>query len=362
MCNRIFRTRILFSLLGCAVLLGTLVRDRNLIFDFAVANASENSEQTVAENNLDRIKERGHLICGVNGELPGFSFVNADGKYEGIDVDLCRAIAAAIFDDPNRVKFRDLNVSERFDVLKSGEIDLLSRNTTQTLSRDADDNLEFTPTIFYDAQGVLVKQNSKIESLKQLDNKTICVKQDTTSYDNLQDYIMQTQIKAKIIASENGDALFHAYEQDRCQAITGDTSEIIARKTLLANPPDHRILAETISQEPLAPALIHQDSQWFDIVKWVTFTLIQAEELDIRSDNISIYSRSRETSIRRFLGLEGSLGEDMGLSNDFTRRIIKHVGNYGEIYERNLGEPFGLQRNRNALWTDGGLMYSPPFN
>ena len=362
MCNRISWTqKLLFCLVGSTILF-CFEFDWGRASNSVVANATDESGQSIGDSRLDRIKERGYLICGVNGELPGFSFVNADGKYEGIDVDLCRAISAAIFNDPERVKFRDLSAADRFDVLKSGEIDLLSRNTTQTLSRDADNNLEFTPPIFYDAQGMLVNQNSNIKRLSQLKNKAICVTEDTTSYDNLQDYLAQTKIDAEIVASDDSDALFQAYEQDRCQAITGDISQLIARKTLLANPQDHKILAETISQEPLAPALLHQDSQWFDVVKWVTFTLIQAEEWDITSENVDIYEKSREAAIRRFLGIEGSLGADMGLSNDFTRRIIEHVGNYGEIYERNLGKPFGLPRNRNALWTDGGLMYSPPFN
>lgn len=362
MYNQIPRSqKLLFGLLGCVVLVCTLSSALTRTFNLE-ANAVDRSEQQTAGNHLDRVKERGYLICGVNGELPGFSFVNAEGQYEGIDVDLCRAVAAAIFDDPNLVRFRDLSAAERFDVLKSGEIDILSRNTTLTLSRDADEGLEFTPPIFYDAQGMLVKDDGKIEKLSQLANKAICVTEDTTSYDNLQDYLTQTQIKAKIIASDDSDVLFNAYEHDRCQAITADVSQLVTRKTLLANPEDHLILNETISQEPLAPALVHRDSQWFDIVKWVTFALIQAEELNITSDNFNLYDRSRDTSIRRFLGLEGSLGRDMGLSNDFARRIIEHVGNYGEIYNRNLTQPFGLERNRNALWTNGGLMYSPPFN
>ena len=326
------------------------------------ANATNESAQRSGNGYLDRIKERGYLICGVNGELPGFSYVNAQGNYAGIDVDLCRAIAAAIFDDPTKVKFRDLNANERFDVLKSGEIDILSRNTTQTLSRDTDANLEFTPPIFYDAQGIMVNQGSNIKQLQDLEGKTICVPEKTTSYDNLQDYLSQANISAKIFASEDRRALFRNYEQNGCQAITGDVSQLVTRRTVLANPKEHVILSETISQEPLAPAVLQQDSQWFDVVKWVTFALIQAEEWDITSDNVNVYKKGKESAIRRFLGVEGTLGTDMGLSNDFAQRIIKHVGNYGEIYERNLGQPFNLERGRNALWTNGGQLYSPPFN
>jgi len=334
---------------------------KNMLVGSAVVNAANDSPSST-DSRLEQIKARGFLICGINGELPGFSYVNAEGNYQGIDVDLCRAIAAALFDDPSKVKFRDLNAEERFDVLKSGEIDLLSRNTTQTLSRDTDANLDFTPPIFYDAQGIMVNQSSEITELSQLRGKTICVPEKTTSYDNLQDYLKQGSIPAKILALDDREGLFRRYEQNQCQAITGDISQLVARRTVLANPKEHIILPEVISQEPLAPALIHEDSQWFDIVKWVTFTLIQAEEFEITSSNVNLYKRSKESIVRRFLGFDGTLGTDLGLTNDFARRIIKHVGNYGEIYERNLGEPFGLQRGRNALWIDGGLMYSPPFN
>jgi general L-amino acid transport system substrate-binding protein len=352
-----------------AALVGSLMfsaitgnHSKNIAILSSKANAVNQPRQQSGVSQLDRIKNRGYLICGVNGELPGFSFVNAEGKYAGIDVDFCRAIAAAIFDDANQVQFRDVTTEERFDVLKSGEIDLLSRNTTETLSRDTDGNLDFTPPIFYDAQGVLVNRDSKIQTLRELANKTICVPENTTSYDNLQDYLHQAQISAKILTSDDREALFDFYEQDRCQAITGDISQLIVRKTILANPQDHIILAQHISQEPLAPVLIHQDSQWFDIVKWVTFTLIQAEELNINSENINVYHKSKESEIRRFLGIDGTLGSDMGLTNDFTQRIIEQVGNYSEIYERNLGQPFGLERGKNALWKEGGLMYSPPFD
>ncbi|MEO0847318.1 MAG: amino acid ABC transporter substrate-binding protein [Cyanobacteria bacterium J06648_1] len=334
----------------------------NFFSHASVANATNESVRQSGKSHLDLVKQRGFLICGVNGELPGFSFVNAEGNYAGIDVDLCRAIAAAIFDDPTKVKFRDLNAAERFDVLKSGEIDLLSRNTTKTLSRDTDGNLEFTPTIFYDAQGIMVHKRSDINNPEDLAGKTICVPEKTTSYDNLQDYLSEAKIAAKIKASSDRRALFRAYEQNQCQAITGDISQLVARRTIFANPRNHLILSTTISQEPLAPVLLHQDSDWFDIVKWVTFALIQAEELNITSENLNAYKRSKESAIRRFLGVEGTLGFDMGLANDFARRIVKHVGNYSEIYERNLGQPFDLPRGRNALWRDGGLMYSPPFN
>jgi general L-amino acid transport system substrate-binding protein len=361
MFNKIPRTvKLLFLVVGSLVFLNRTNRTKDPVNYFARANVVNHLQPEISQ--LERIQNRGYLVCGVNGKLPGFSFINADGEYAGIDVDFCRAIASAIFDDPSQVQFLDVTIEERFDLLKSGKIDLLSRNTTQTLSRDTDANLDFTPPIFYDVQGIMVNQNSRIRVLTELENKTICVPEKTTSYDNLQDYLYQAHISAKILALDDPEVLFDFYEQDRCQAITGDISQLIVRKTILANPKDHLILSQSISQEPLAPVLIHQDSQWFDIVKWVTFALIQAEELNITSENINVYQESKDLEIRRFLGIDGSFGSEIGLSNNFTKRIIKHVGNYGEIYERNLGQPFGLKRGRNSLWKNGGLMYSPPFH
>jgi general L-amino acid transport system substrate-binding protein len=326
------------------------------------ANDINNNVSEKNESYLDVVKQRGYLICGVSGEIPGFSFVDFNSRYAGIDVDFCRAIASALFDDPDRVQFRELTVENRFTALKSGEIDLLSRNTTQTLSRDTDTNLEFTPPIFYDAQGIMVHQTSGIKNIEDLKGKSICVAEGTTSYDNLNDYMTQAGIKYQPLIAADKESLYHSYEYNLCQAITGDVSQLVARKILLANPQDHQILAQKIAQEPLAPAIIPKDSQWSDVVKWVTFALIQAEELNINSNNLSTYKNSQDLEIRNFLGEEGKLGLEMGLSNDFALRIIKHVGNYQEIYDRNIGQPFGLKREQNALWKNGGLMYSPPFD
>ena len=320
-----------------------------------------NNKSAAKNTHLDKVKDRGYLICGVAGELPGFSFINAEGKYAGLDVDLCRAVASAIFDDPSKVEFRNLSSSDRFEALKSGEIDLLSRNTTKTLSRDTN-SLEFTPTIFYDSQGIMVNRNSGIKNLADLEGKSICVSENTTSYDNLKDYMDSNDITYKTVSKESPDSLFEFYERNGCTAITGDSSYLITRKVMLANPQEHQILIDAIAQEPLAPAVLEQDSQWSDVVKWITFALIQAEELNISSVNLSSQKASKDSQVRRFLGIDRDLGSEMGLSKDFTRRIIKHVGNYQEIYDRNLGEPFGFKRGPNALWQDGGLMYSPPFD
>lgn len=313
-------------------------------------------------SHLDKVKARGYLICGVSGEVPGFSFVDFNGKYAGLDVDFCRAVASALFNDPEKVEFRELNREERFTALQSGEIDLLSRNTTKTLSRDTKTNIEFTPVLYYDSQGIMVKRDSKIENIQDLEGKSICVEEGTTSYDNLPDYMTQNQIDYTPVVESEKEALYDAYEYDRCQGIAGDTSQLITRKILLANPSHHVILPQKIAREPLAPAVLHQDSQWFDAIKWITFTLIQAEELNINSANLSLHKNSQNSEISNFLGKNSNLGSQIGLSDDFSLRIIQHVGNYGEIYDRNIGQPFDLERGQNALWKDGGLMYSPPFN
>ena len=347
-----------FSSLFLVVTLSTL---NSCTSNITQANITDKSSVKDG-NRLDIVKQRGYLICGISGEIPGFSFVDFNGRYAGIDVDFCRAVASALFDDPDKVKFRELNVDNRFDALKSGEIDLLSRNTTTTLSRDTDANLEFTPPIFYDTQGIMVNKNSKIKDVKDLAGKSICVAQGTTSYDNLHNYMTQEGIDYKPLVASDKKSLFNSYEYNLCQAITDDISQLVTRKVLLANPKEHQILAQRIAQEPLASVVAQQDSQWFDAIKWVTFALIQAEELNINSTNINMYKNSESLEIKNFLGKDSDLGSQMGLSNDFALRIIKHVGNYQEIYERNIGQPFGLERGQNALWKDGGLMYSPPFN
>ena len=208
----------------------------------------------------------------------------------------------------------------------------------------------------------MVNKNNDIKNLADLQERSICVAENTTSYDNLRDYMSQQKIAYTAMASSDRDSLYNSYEKNLCQAITGDISQLMARRTLLANPKDHQILPQIISQEPLAPVLLQRDSQWFDVVKWVTYALIQAEELGINSENINSFKNTKDSEIKRFLGISSDTGSKMGLSDDFAARIVNHVGNYGEIYERNIGQPFDLERGQNALWRDGGLMYSPPFN
>jgi general L-amino acid transport system substrate-binding protein len=316
---------------------------------------------SIIESRLDKVKSRGKLICGVNGRLPGFSLVDEAGNYSGMDVDICRAVAAALFDDPRKVEFRDLDTQNRFLAVQSGEVDLLSRNTTWTLSRDTSVGMEFAPTTFYDGQGLLVTNKSKIEGLEDLENKSVCVLSGTTNEQNLAERMRKLGLSYAPIVFEDTDLLYDAYEQGDCEAATSDRSQLAARRALLDQPDNHQVLELILSKEPLGPVTINDDSQWFDMVKWVIYTMIEAEELGINSQNIASFAQTKDPEIRCFLGLEGNLGEDLGLSNDFAQRIIKHVGNYGEIYEHNLGKSFGLERGLNALWTDGGLMYAPPF-
>ncbi|AFY37251.1 extracellular solute-binding protein family 3 [[Leptolyngbya] sp. PCC 7376] len=312
-------------------------------------------------SKLEEVLDRKEIICGVNGQLPGFSFIDETGNYAGIDVDFCRAVAAALFDDPKAVQFKELSAQERLEVVQNEGVDLLSRNTTWTISRDTVVGLEFGPILFYDGQGILVSQASGVQAIADLEGKSICVQSGTTTELNLADRMRQKNITYKPVVFDDAEDMYQAYADGRCEGATSDRSQLVIRRATMADPEAHKLLSDVLSKEPLAPVVKNDDSPWFDTVKWVAYALIQAEEFGINSDNVSDFLDSKDPLVRRFLGLEGRLGEDMGLSNDFALRIIKHVGNYGEIYERNLGEPFGLERGMNSLWTDDGLIYSPPF-
>ncbi len=336
-------------------LLATLVAIASL-------TACSGSSSESRESRLDIVVDRGQLICGVSGELPGFSFVDRTGKYAGLDVDICRAIAAALFDNPDAVEYRNLNAKERFTALQTGEVDVLSRNTTWSLSRDAG-VLEFAPVVFYDGQGVMVRANSGINSLEDLANKAICTQTGTTNEQNMSDQMASAGLKYELVVFEDINAAYAAYQQGRCVAVTSDRSQLVSRRSNFPKPEEHKILEGVLSKEPLAPAVASGDGKWFDVVKWVVYATIDAEELGINSQNVTQMANSENPAIKRFLGTEGNLGENLGLSNDFAARVVKHVGNYGEIYNRNLGEqtPLNLDRGLNKLWKDGGLLYSPPF-
>jgi general L-amino acid transport system substrate-binding protein len=337
-----------------------------LIFTIAGCSGESNQTANTASNRSDRtdtVKGRGQLICGVSGEIPGFSFVGTDGKYSGIDVDVCRAIAAAMFDDPNAIEFRNLNAKERFTAVQTGEVDILSRNTTWTLSRETSVGLEFAPVVFYDGQAIMVRQNSGIKSLADLKDKAICVQTGTTTEQNLADQMRKRGISYKPVVFEDVNITFATYAEGRCDGVTADRSALVSRRTTLPKPEENVILDEVISSEPLAPAVAKGNTNWQNVVTWVVYSLVKAEELGINSQNVAQFANSTDPEIKRFLGQEGNLGQGLGLSNDFAARVIKHVGNYAEVYDRNLGSKtkFSLARGQNQLWSKGGLLYSPPF-
>jgi general L-amino acid transport system substrate-binding protein len=317
------------------------------------------------KSRLDIVLERGKLICGVHGQLPGFGFLGSDGKYSGFDVDYCRALAAALFDDPNKVEYKPLNASQRFTAVQTGEVDVLIRNTTWTVSRDTSVGMEFAPTTFYDGQGMMVRKDSGITSLKDFEGRSICVETGTTTELNLTDNMRRLGVNFKPVVFTDAASAVEAYRNQRCDGYTTDRSGLIAYKSQMPNPADHVILEETMSKEPLGPLVANGDSKWFDVVKWLVFATFQAEEWDITSQNVDQVKAKADLApdIKRFLGLEGDLGKNMGLSNDWIYRVIKHVGNYEEIYMRNLGPntPFNLPRGYNSLYTEGGLLYAPPY-
>jgi general L-amino acid transport system substrate-binding protein len=318
-----------------------------------------------APSRLDTIISRGKLICGVEGTITGFSFVDSNGKYSGLDVDVCKAVAAAIFGDPEKVEFRNLDSTARFPAVTSGEVDMLSRNTTWTASRDAagGNGLEFAPTTFFDGQGVMVTKASGIKTLKDLDSKSVCVETGTTTELNLATRATELGIKINEVKFQDSNATFAAYQEGRCEAITSDRSQLAAKRTALSNPDDNVLLEDVLSKEPLGPVTINGDSRWFDVVRWVTYGLFQAEELGITQANVESKVADKSPDVKLFLGAEKDLGKQLGLPNDYMVKAIKAVGNYGEIYERNVGtgSKLKIDRGLNNLWTKGGLMYSPPF-
>lgn len=316
-------------------------------------------------DTLAQVKERGEVICGVNGGLPGMSVLNSEtGIFEGMDGDYCRAVAAAIFGDDSKVKFTTLTADQRATAVQGGEIDVLFRNTTQTFTRDATWG-DFGPVILYDGQGMMVRVADGISTLEDLDGATICVTSGTTTEQNLADQMTWRGIEYTPVVAAEIDTVYTSYEEGRCDAVTSDRSQLAGRKSATADPSAHVILEETISKEPLAPLTAHGDNNWNDIISWIVYATIEAEELGITSENIGEFAGSANPVVARFLGETGELGSALGLENDFVVDVISAVGNYGQIYERGFGADSGIELPReagpNALWTDGGLMYSPPF-
>lgn len=312
---------------------------------------------------LKTVKERGMLSCGVSQGLPGFSSPDDKGNWTGLDVDVCRAIAAAVFNDPTKIKFVPLSAKDRFTALQSGEIDVLSRNTTWTLSRDTALGANFTGVTYYDGQGFMVKKSLKVNSALELNSASVCVQTGTTTELNLADYFKANNMKYEVIAFGTIDEAIKAYESGRCDVFTDDSSGLYASRLKLTTPADHVVLPEIISKEPLGPMVRHGDDQWFDIVKWTLFAMVTAEELGITQKNVDEMAKSDKPELKRVLGTDGNLGEQLGLTKDWVIRIVKAVGNYGESFDRNVGagSPLNISRGINNLWTKGGLQYAPPI-
>jgi len=313
---------------------------------------------------LEDVKAKGFLQCGVNTGIAGFAFTDANGEYDGFDVAICRAVAAAVFGDPKAVKFTPTTGKTRFTALASGEIDLLSRNTTWTFSRDADLKFTFVGVNYYDGQGFIVPKSLGVSSAKELDGATICIQTGTTTELNLADYFRSNNISYDPVPIETNAEAQQKYLADACDAYTTDASGLAATRSTFENPGDHVILPEIISKEPLGPLVRHGDDQWADINRWVLNALIIAEEKGLTKANVEKMAMgSNDPEVNRILGKEGEYGAMIGLGKDWAANVIKAVGNYGEIYEKYLGVDtnIGLSRGLNAQWTDGGILYSPPF-
>ena len=312
---------------------------------------------------LASVKNRGDLICGVSPGLAGFGIPDAKGDWTGLDVDLCRAIAAAIFNDPRKVKFTPLSSKDRFTALQSGEVDLLSRTSTWTMSRDTTLGLTFAGVNYYDGQAFLVQKKLGIDTARKLDGASICLQQGTTTELNVADYFRKNKIKYEPVTFDKGDEAIKAFESGRCDALTDDSSALYALKLKLVNPAEAVVLPELISKEPLGPVVRSSDLQWFNLVKWTHDAMLNAEELGVTKANVDEMLKSDNPEIRRLLGVEGKFGEGVGLTSDWVYRIVKHVGNYGEAFERSVGQGSELKiaRGKNALWTEGGLQYAPPI-
>ncbi|HSV00490.1 MAG TPA: amino acid ABC transporter substrate-binding protein [Roseiarcus sp.] len=317
---------------------------------------------SASAGTLDQIKARGQLICGVNPGLAGFGLPDSQGVYKGLDIDECKALAAAIFNDPNKVKYLPINAKDRPTILASGEIDVLIRNTTWTLSRETG-GMFFTGINFYDGQGFMVKKKLGVDSALKLDGASVCVQQGTTTELNLADYFRANNMKLEAVVFATDDEATKAYDSGRCDAYTTDASGLYAERLKMSNPDDNIVLPEIISKEPLGPSVRKDDVQWFEIVQWAHYALLTAEELGVTQANVDEKLKSDNPGIRRLLGVEGDFGKGLGLTNDWAYRIVKAVGNYGEIFNRNVGQdsPIKIARGLNALWNKGGLQYAPPI-
>jgi general L-amino acid transport system substrate-binding protein len=312
---------------------------------------------------LKRTVRRDAVYCGVNTGLPGFSVQDAKGEWSGFDVDFCRALASAIFDDPKKVKFVPLNAKERFIELDKRKVDVLARNSTWTMSRELEYGLHFAAVSYYDGQGFMIPRAREYTTALELADSKVCVQSNTTTELNLADYFRANNMPFEEKKYGSIDAVLNAYATGECNTLTSDVSQLYALRLKLPKPGDHVILPDVISKEPLAPVVRQKDDDWLLLVKWTLFAMINAEELGINSQNLAQAMKSKKPAVRRFMGLEGNYGPELGLTKDWAVRIIRHVGNYGEVYERNVGtgSKLGIPRGLNQLWNEGGILYAPPI-
>ena len=336
-------------LIGCAIVI-------------AVAAAAITYERYDTKT-LKRTRNRDAVLCGVNPGLPGFASADEKGNWSGFDVDFCRAIAAAIFDDPGKVKFVPLDAGERFTELQKRKIDVLSRNSTWNMARETGYGLHFAAVSYYDGQGFMVHRSRNVDSSLELDQARVCVQADTTTQAHLAGYFGSNNVKYQEKKFAKQEDVLKAYASDQCDVLTADVSQLYSLRLKLANPGEHVILPNVISKEPLAPVVRHKDDDWLLIVKWTLYAMVNAEELGVNSRNIDEALQSKKPEVMRLVGTEGTYGEAIGLAHDWAARIIRHVGNYGEVYDRNVGadSALGIPRGLNQLWNAGGILYAPPI-
>jgi general L-amino acid transport system substrate-binding protein len=317
----------------------------------------------LADTTLEAVKKRGFLQCGVNTGLPGFSHADKKGRWSGLDVDICRAVAAAVLGDAEKVRFTPLTAKERFTALQSGEIDLLSRNTTWTLTRDSSLGIHFAGVSYYDGQGFMVNKGLGVKSARELDGAAVCILSGTTTELNLADYFRTHKMQYQPVVFDTGDQTVKGFEAGRCDVLTSDQSQLYGLRIKLAKPESAMVLPEVISKEPLGPVVRQGDDQWFNIVKWSLYAMLNAEELGVGSANVEAMKSSGNPAVRRLLGLEGIKGKGLNLADGWAYDIVRQVGNYAEVFERNVGQgsPLKIQRGLNALWKDGGIHYAPPI-
>jgi general L-amino acid transport system substrate-binding protein len=324
---------------------------------FACAIVSSASAGT-----LDTVRQRGHLVCGVNPGLPGFAAPDAAGKWAGFDVDFCRAVSAAVFGNADNVEYMPLNTEERFAALRDGKIDLLARNSTWTMSREVEYGLTFAGVTYYDGQGFMVPRTAGVQSALELDGSKVCVQTGTTTETNLADFFTANNMAYTVVATATPAETVSAYADGRCTVATSDVSQLYALRQQLPQPAEQLILPDVISKEPLGPAVVQSDAAWATLVKWVHFALLDAEELGVTSDTLGDAIASKKSAVRILVGVDGDLGSKLGVKDTWVQDVIRTVGNYGEIFERNLGTAAGLgiPRGLNQLWDRGGIQYAPP--